>query len=177
MRLFIAVELPKEIKDELYKFQLKLKPFVKAVFVHKKNLHLTLKFLGDVKEDEVEEIKENLEKIKIKKFKASLNGTGIFPNEKFIKIIWISLKPENKVMELQKKVDEEMLGFFDKESRFSSHLTLARVKNVKDKKELLATLKSSELKGEFEIKEFSLIKSELSKDGPRYEIVETYSLE
>jgi len=175
--LFIAIELPKEIKDTLYEFQLKLKPFVKAVFVHKKNLHLTLKFLGDVKEDRVEGIKENLGKIKIKKFKASLNGTGVFPNEKFIKIIWISLKPEDKVMELQKKVDEEMLGFFDRESRFSAHLTLARVKNVKDKKELLEMLKSSKLKGEFEINEFSLVKSELSKDGPRYEVVETYSLE
>ena len=176
MRLFVAVELPKEIKDKLYEFQLKLKPVVKAVFVHKKNIHLTLKFLGEVERKKVEGIKEKLKNVQVKKFKAGLDGCGVFPNEKFIRVVWVGLKPKEKVMELQKKVDEELIEFSEQETRFVSHLTLARVKNVKDKKGLLETLKSVKLEGEFEINEFSLIKSELSKDGPRYEVVETYSL-
>lgn len=177
MRLFVAVELPKEIKDELYTFQLKLKPFLKAVFVHKKNLHLTLKFLGDVEEKKVEGIKRKLKEIKLKKFKVKLDGTGVFPNEKFIKIVWVGLSPEKKVMDLQKAVDGELIEFSERETRFVSHLTLARVKNVKHKKELLDLLKAMRVKGEFTISEFSLIKSELSKDGPSYTTLDTYNLE
>ncbi len=177
MRLFVAVELPKEIKDKLYDFQLKIKPFVKAVFVHKKNLHLTLKFLGEVEEKRLDGIKNKLKNVNVRKFKVRIEGTGVFPNEKFIRIVWVGLGPEEKVIELQKKVDEELIEFSEQETRFKAHLTLARVKHVKNKKNLLDFLKNSNIGGEFVVSEFSLIKSELTKDGPRYSVVETYALE
>jgi len=176
MRLFVAVELPKEIKDTLYEFQKELKPFVKANFVHKKNLHLTLKFFGEIQPEEVKEIQERLDKIKLSRFNLDLDEVGFFPNEKFINIIWVGLEPGNKIIKLQTLVDEETLGYGKKESKFKAHLTLARVKTIKDKKGLINIVREKKLEGNFLVENFYLMKSELSKDGPRYSVIKEYCL-
>jgi len=177
MRLFVAVELPKEIKDTLYEFQKDLKPFVKANFIHKKNLHLTLKFFGEIKDEMVKEIQERLSKVRFSKFNLSLDEIGFFPNEKFINIIWIGLEPGNKIIKLQTLVDEETLGYGKQESKFKAHLTLARVKSIKDKKGLINIVREKKLKGNLLVESFHLMKSELSKDGPKYSVLKTYSPE
>ena len=176
MRLFIAIDIPKEIKDKLYDLQKQIGgDLAKINWVHKKNLHLTLKFLGEVPESRLEEIKERLRIIKLKSFEVELNNLGVFPNENNIRVIWVDLKSEH-IYELQIKIDQELLDLFSKDTRFQSHLTLGRVKFVKNKEELKEKLKLK-IDGWFIVKEFKLIKSSLTREGPIYETIEEYKLE
>jgi len=177
MRCFISIDLPKEIKDYLFDLQRKINDNNSKVhFVAKKNLHLTLKFLGNIDDNLLKDVKERLSKIKFKKFRVKLDKVGVFPNENFIRVIWIGLKPAGKVIELQQKIDGELLDLFKKDQEFSAHLTLGRVKFIKNKKEFLEKLKIEIEDKEFEIGEFKLMKSELSKDGPKYFEIENYVL-
>ena len=178
MRLFIGIFLPEEILDYLYEVENKLKKNLPAKinWVSKKNLHLSIKFFGEISKDNLGLIKEKLNRIKFKSFKVKLDQIGVFPNENYVRVIWIGLKPAGKMIELQQKIDSELLDLFPKDQRFSAHLTLARVKFIKDKDEFKKNLKLETNEKEFEINEFCLVKSELSKNGPRYEILEKFKL-
>lgn len=176
MRLFVAVNLPKEIKDYAYNLQRKINTgLAKIKWVYKKNLHFSLKFLGEVEEKRIDKIKKRLSEIKFEPFKIKCSKIGFFPSEKDIKVIWLGIEPKEKFIKLQQKVDEALLDLFPGEQSFEIHLTLGRVKFVKKKKEFLGTIKEIEIEPiEFEIKNFQLMKSELNKSGPEYEIIEEF---
>jgi len=178
MRCFIAIKLPIEIKDYLFELQREIRSeYAKINFVHKKNLHLTLKFLGEINNKKIEVIKERLRKINFKHLKVSLNDIGFFPNEKSIRVVWISLKPINAVIELQQKIDSEILDLFNKDERFSNHLTLGRVKLIKNKEKFLERLRSLNIENKtFLINNFYLIKSDLKREGPEYIDLEVFEL-
>lgn len=169
MRVFIAIEVPFE--KEFKEFQEKIKEF--GGFNFPKQFHLTLKFLGEV--NEVEKIKEKLREIKFKPFKVRLGNIGVFPHEKRINIIWVSLIPDDKIKKLQKSIEDILESFFGREKReFKAHVTLARVKFVRDKEKLLESL-NTKINGEFKIDNFKLIKSELNSEGAKYTILEEYN--
>ena len=167
MRTFIAIDTPEEISNHLKELQKEITE--KATFPDK--FHLTLKFLGEIKEKEVEAIKEILSKIKFKPFKLKLNKIGVFPNEKRINVVWISFKDNRDLINLQNDVHKATIDH-KQDHPFSPHLTLARIKSVKDKKWFLDSLKHIKIKElEFTVDRFKLIKSELTPEGPVYTIL------
>ncbi len=176
MRAFIAIDTSDEVKDYLYNFQKKLKKdYVKVSWVHKKNLHATLKFIGEADEKQIEKAREVLRQIKFRPFKLKLKGIGFFPSSKEPRVIWIGLVPEEPLIQLQRKIDEELLALFAGEQKFQSHLTIGRIKFVKKADEFAKNakeLKVDEL--EFEVKSFQLMKSELSTSGPSYSLIEEF---
>ena len=152
MRVFIALDLPVEIIDKIKKIQDALPEFV-GKKTEIENLHLTLKFFGEVSEDKIKQIKECLRKIKFsprdypskddtavpsgepsprddsgepQKFQVSIDSIGVF-SEKIIRIIWLHL---TNCDALQKEIDNSLKEIFKPEERFMSHLTIARVKNA-----------------------------------------------
>ena len=177
MRAFIAIEMPKEIKEILLEAQKQINT-EKAKIRPAKAFHLTLKFLGEVDETKVEEIKQKLSEIKFDSFETSLTNIGVFPNESYVRVVWAGLDDsENKITNLQKEIDSKMetLGF-KKDIRFHPHVTLARVKFVKDKQDFIKDLKEIKIKKEsFQITEFKLIKSILTPEGPIYEDLGIFS--
>lgn len=177
MRIFIGIFLPKEILDYLYEVENKLKKELPAKinWVAKKNLHFNLKFLGQVDEKNINSIKERLDRIRFSSFKINLDKIGIFPNRTFIRVIWVDLKSK-ELGDLQKLIDYELLDLFPKEQDFVSHLTLGRVKSIQDKEKFKKELNVNIEKKEFEINEFCLVKSELHKEGPNYEVLERFKL-
>jgi len=176
MRVFIAVEMPEEIKKILLDAQKQINT-KEARIRPAKAFHLTLKFLGEVEEKKIENIKSALKTIKFKKFDTALTEIGVFPNENYIRVVWIGLNDsENKITSLQKEVDSkiEKLGF-KKDTRFHPHLTLARVKFVEDKQGFIKNLKEIKIeKKAFQITEFKLIKSILTPEGPVYEDISVF---
>ncbi len=177
MRAFIAIELDKECTDEIIKIQklLRKKVLFDGRFTESVNLHLTLKFLGEISEEKIEEVKKKLSEVNAEEFEAELGGIGVFSKD-FIKIIWIKLNGGG-IFQLQKKVDEALKNLFKPEERFMSHITIARVKKVGDKKGLIEYLKSIKPKKiRFKVDNFILKKSELLPDGPVYEDLESYNL-
>jgi len=171
MRAFIAIEMPEEIKEILLDAQKQINT-EKAKIRPTKAFHLTLKFLGEIEEKKVEEIKSALKEIKFEKFNTALTEIGVFPNESYIRVVWAGLDDsENKITNLQKEVDSkiEIIGF-KKDTRFHPHVTLARVKFVEDKQKFIKGLKEINIeKKSFQITEFKLIKSTLTGEGPVYE--------
>jgi len=176
MRLFIALDISEEAKKHLQESQKKLQTDNNKLTLAK-NFHLTLKFLGEVTPAKAEEIKKRLQNITFKQFTAMLDGTGVFPDEKYIRVVWVGIEPSDIIKTLQQKIDNALEGLFPKEKEFQQHITLARVKNVKDKKQFAEHIKKISITPvSFEIKEFKLIESKLQgKEGPLYTDLEVYS--
>ena len=175
MRVFISLKLSDEAIFEIKKIQKELAS--SGLFFGKlteaENLHLTLKFLGDIDEEKVQEVIKRLRSVKISKFNLRLGSVGVF-REHVLRIIWVCLLGAE---ELQRKIDMALEGLFKKEERFMSHLTIARIKKVSDKKKLFNSLEKIKIKEvEFEATTFDLMESELFQHGPRYRIIEEFSL-
>lgn len=172
MRIFIAIEIPDEIKKEIIEIQKHL-PAFKRKLTEEENLHLTLKFLGEIEENKIEEVKKRLREIKFKSFEAEIDKIGFF-DKRDRGIIWLNL---TNCENLQKEIDQKLKGLFEVEKRFMSHLTIARTKLIKNKKEFLEELKKIKIqKNNFFVKEFKLIESKLSEKGSEYSVIEDYKL-
>lgn len=177
MRLFVAIDLSDDIRDYLFDLEKNLNHDAKIRWVAKKNLHLTLKFLGYMDDSRIDDVKKRLKEVKFRRFSVALNKLGWFPGGSNISVLWIDVKPGEEVIKLQKEVDSNLLDMFSSEQRFYSHLTLGRVKNIKNKQAFLKRLQNVDIKKiGFEVKEFSLIRSQLTRDGPKYNILERYKL-
>ena len=169
MRAFIAVDIPKKIKKEVVKIQNSLPEF-KGKKTEQENLHLTLKFLGEVNQEALEKVKNKLKSIKFEQFETEIDSIGTFN----ARIVWLHMAG---CEELQRKIDGSLKGLFLSEKRFMSHLTIARVKEIKDKKSFLKELGKIKFdKIGFEVKEFKLKISTLTRKGPAYEDLEVYNL-
>ena len=176
MRAFIMIDLPKDIKDYLFNLREKIWDDAKIRWVGKKLIHQTVKFLGDVDNEKLEMVKEKLNEVKFESFGVSLSEVGYFPTQKDIRVLWVGLEPVNKIIELQHDIDMKLSDLFKRDNRFEAHITIGRVKNVKNKERFLKSLESLEInKFKFRVDNFKLVKSVLSKDGPRYFVIEEYN--
>jgi RNA 2',3'-cyclic 3'-phosphodiesterase len=170
MRCFISIEIPKEIKNKIIKIQAQLPNFV-GKKTEEENLHLTLKFLGEVNEQLLIDVKKRLSKINFDKLNLEIDSIGVF-NEDYIRIVWLHVR---EAEELQKEIDLSLKDLFRLEDRFMGHLTIARIKQVEDKRKFLDELEKIDFdKMKFSVDNFKLMKSNLTKNGPVYEVIEEY---
>lgn len=167
MRLFIAVEIPQNIKEKLIYIQKKL---VFNGFRRVKDFHITLNFLGDIADSKVPELINKLNEIKFNGFKAKTQEIGAFPNLHNPRIIWMGVTP-NYFIDLQKQVEVTVQEVgFSKEKRFHPHITLGRVRFLKNKQTFIKAVQEIKLaQSAFEVNSFELIKSTLTSNGPVYE--------
>jgi 2'-5' RNA ligase len=135
VRSFIAVELPDEVRKEIGKLQDSLKTgrqdFVK--WVSPDSIHLTLKFLGDIATDKVDEIIAAVEDsvAGIAPFTLHMDGLGVFPGLKRIQVVWVGLTGDiDNLRRIQKNIEENLfvLGYPEEEREFTPHMTLGRVR-------------------------------------------------
>lgn len=177
-RAFIAIEFGDEAIKEIARVQEVLEKWnFTGKMTELENLHLTLKFLGEIDDEKLMRVKEELRKIKMSGFELKLGKIGIFHHNRTPRIIWIKVLGK-EIYELQKKIDGALEGIFPKERRFMGHLTVARIKYVKDSKGFEGHVKKMGVKEvKFNVNEFKLKKSELKKIGPVYSDIECYKLE
>ena len=179
IRCFVAIDFPREVINEIERVQgeLRKKKIFHGKFVEGENLHLTLKFLGEINIKKIKEVKKRLREIDFPDFVGVLSELGVF-SQKFIRIVWIKILG-SCVFELQKKIDGVLSkgNLFKKEERFMSHLTIARVKQVFDRKLFLKELKKISVRNlKFDVWGFCLMKSELKPEGPVYSVLGEYRL-
>ena len=134
-RLFIAVDMPSVVIEELKRIQklLKKENLFRGRYVNPEHAHLTLKFLGDTDESKIPLIHERLKNIKHKKMKAHLGSLDLFTSSNNMpRVIFLSLIcPE--LNDLAQQIDDALSDLFPSESRpFVSHLTIARIKEISD---------------------------------------------
>ena len=174
MRLFIAIDIPEEIKNQIKEIKEQIKIDGKANFIDAEKIHLTLKFLGDVPDSQAEEIKQSLSKISFEPFEAITSELGVFPNENRIRVIWLGLKNHEHLKLLKQEIDKALPDFKD-DHDFHAHLTIARVKFLNNKQELLEQIKKIKIQPKtFKITNFKLYKSTLTPEGPIYEELGVY---
>ncbi len=172
-RAFIAIEFPDSVIKEIARVQ-ELLSGVKFTgkLTELENLHLTLKFLGEIDDSKVEAVREKLRGIKFDKMKLKLGKIGTFSIHGKLRIVWIKVEGKG-IYDLQKEIDDSLKEVFPAEERFMGHLTIARVKYIKDKKGFLSHIESVYVKPiGFECSEFKLKKSELKPIGPVYSDLE-----
>jgi 2'-5' RNA ligase len=180
MRMFAAVEVPEEIQQKVHAYAHELEGLFEGVkWVSPENLHLTLKFLGDVEPGQVDEIKDALDDAMSKygPFELGFADTGFFPSEKRPRVIWVGADGEiEQLVDMFQTLEGnlEPLGF-DREARtFSPHLTIGRVRKF-ERITVPPDLKHFEPVS-FTADTIALIKSTLTPQGPIYEKLHTCSL-
>jgi len=187
MRTFIAIELPKVILDSLALLEDRLKNTGADVkWVEPRNIHLTLKFLGEVDQQKLEKINEALKSISgdKKTFHMRVSSIGAFPKISSPRIIWVGIdKGDNETKEITEGLEEKLAKLdIPKEDRpFSSHITIGRVKSTLNRDKLIQELTAAEgiLKMgnlEFNVERITLFQSTLTPNGPVYNPLKTADL-
>ncbi len=177
VRSFISIDLEDEkilsrvesITSSLLSLGGDLKP------VERENIHLTLKFLGNVSASKLEEVRSALTQVAFPPFSLEIKGAGAFPNLKRMNVIWVGVGEGWSQVELIFEQIEKLLHqlSFSRETRaFSPHITVARVKSGRKRDEIAAFLGhlADESFGTFnvEVEKVRLKQSILSPSGPKY---------
>ncbi len=147
IRTFIATPLPEQVVSFIRELQREIKSYgLNVKWVRPENIHITLKFLGEIDKADVGRIGEAMAGAVKGSHPVSLagKGIGVFPGIKRPRVIWLGLRGETfPLIELQKRVDAalEDIGFPKEGRPFKAHLTLSRVKGKVDSKKLLDIMK------------------------------------
>ena len=178
MRAFIAINLSPEIKKELAGLQEDLaRSLADVKWVETENIHLTLKFLGEVTEEYIEKVKTTLDAAVSgsKPFEISLSGLGAFPGLDNPRVVWMGLEKGAREIEvIAKKIEDEFekLGFAKEERPFTAHLTIGRVRGSKNKDLLKSAIETRNAKHRTDnhqlVSSITLYQSTLTSSGPIY---------
>jgi 2'-5' RNA ligase len=187
MRAFIAIELPKELREFLSRMQDQLKTSGGDIkWVAPDNIHLTLKFLGEIDDEKFAKIVKIIEGVtkETLPFPMRISSIGAFPKIDYPRVIWTGVDKGDKeakqiVKELEAKI--EKLGIPKEERAFSSHITIGRTRSNLNREKLVAELKNLENKPggenlEFSVTKITLFKSTLTPKGPIYEVLQEANL-
>jgi 2'-5' RNA ligase len=174
MRLFVGIEVDDAVKRYIYDVSMALKAKLgrmRASWVREENYHITLMFIGEVPENEVDIIDEKLSTIDASKFSITLNVLGSFGKPP--RVLWLGVEENDTLRNLADQVNKLLGG---DTSRFHPHITLARIKsgvpcNFRD------TLNTTKVrKATWDVDRFVLFKSTLSPNGSVYTPIKTYAL-
>jgi len=180
IRAFIAVVPPDEVASSMERFLSRLRPMADYKWVNRSQLHLTLRFLGEIAPEVFEGIKTKLDDVRIPPFQISLDHSGAFPNASRAKVLWISGETgsnELKQMAAQTERIAVSCGLAPEARKFSPHLTIARARVEGSIPEnLIATMKDTPVFS-WQCADFVLMKSQLTPRGPIYTPVKKYQLE
>ncbi|MDG6221337.1 MAG: RNA 2',3'-cyclic phosphodiesterase [Candidatus Thermoplasmatota archaeon] len=181
-RAFIAVDVV--VSDKYREFQKELKDTgVRLKCVDSENLHLTLKFLGDIDNAKVSDIEKSIYRsvAGMQPIQCKLRGTGVFPNEENIKVVWVGMDGAESMMDIVESLEDELeqYGFPREDRAYIPHLTVARTKfdrsggSENNAPKLLPVIQkyAEEEFGAVRIDSVKLMKSELTPNGPVYGVV------
>jgi 2'-5' RNA ligase len=172
-RGFIAIDI--KATQQITTFEKEIeKTGADVKLVEPRNIHITVKFLGDTDENHIDAIEQSMKEsvLAVKPFPITLKGTGVFPNQNYMKVLWIGITDEGNIETIAHAIDEKLepLGFKKENRGVSPHLTVGRVKTARNKDQLLEVI------GNYKAVEFTiqnvqsitLKKSELTPKGPIY---------
>ena len=184
LRLFIAVPITSKLRRKFFNLVNQLKNTGTNVkWVEEGNFHLTLKFLGDTPSTKVNDIVEEVQKSLEghESIRLKFKGVGVFPNVRKPRVVWIGLSRGHKELADIAGVLEDVLeplGFEKEKRKFKSHLTIGRVrsnKGIGDLTREIIRLKEYD-GGNMKLTEIHLVKSELTRNGPVYTVLNRFPL-
>ena len=176
IRCFVAIPLPEDVLAEIGRVSRQLRDLsIDARFPRPESIHLTLKFLGDVRESAIPDILDTVKErvSRHEPFKVNVRKAGVFPHLANPRVVWLGVEPEEELRKVQSSVEDGLVevGFEKERRRFSPHLTLARIKSRRMIANLMHYVEvhgpSLELGG-FVVGTVILYRSELRPDGAVY---------
>ena len=186
MRCFVAIDIDENIKARLKRLQSELRqktalgrPEVKWVDVGL--IHLTLKFLGEVKDRRIMDVCKIVESVAAdyKSFTVDIGGVGTFGSA--ARVLWVGAGNSKPLLDLQKELDRNLTeaGFAADNKQFSGHLTLCRIKRAKAGRKLqsLAEDYADSALGTLRVDSICIYKSDLTSNGPVYTLISRNSLQ
>lgn len=176
IRAFIAVDLDERLKRELTRIQIRLKKAEADIkWAEPKNMHLTVKFLGDIAPENIDAIEEKLSDIanRFPAFHMDIGILGAFPKTELPKVIWAGVTKRAHILEMiSKELDQELEGLATapRDNQFMAHITLGSARSSKGLKELSALLKDARPPSGLsqKVKRITLFRSELFPKGTVY---------
>lgn len=176
-RLFVAIPLPDFVKERLTALQADL-PHLR--WTQAENLHLTLKFIGEVDEDFKDRIQTQLEAIQVKPFLLAVSGVGVFPERGNPAVLWAGFGSAHPhLFQLHKQIDDALFSIGIEPDRrvYRPHITLSRCKGVSRESLRPFLRKQADLEtAPFRVEHFELVSSELLSRGPVYQRLGSYAL-
>ncbi|MFQ6103494.1 MAG: RNA 2',3'-cyclic phosphodiesterase [Candidatus Glassbacteria bacterium] len=183
MRLFLAVLLPEDLKEALGHLITELSGTGASVkWVDPGNVHLTLKFLGEVeqwREPVIYEVSRLAAK-EVKPFRLKVENVGAFPSLKRPRVIWVGVGHSSHMATLHSRIEEgfQRIGFHLEKRAWTPHLTIGRVKGTWRLKSLESKLAQSHFAPyTFRVSGIHLVKSTLRPEGPIYTTLRNIPLE
>ena len=184
MRIFIGIKFDDSTHEEIERA---LQPFKKIStpikWVETKNIHLTLKFIGEVPGEKYSRIEDVLTStdFNVGAFDLEISGFGKFGRGKELNILWIGIVENEKLEDLYRRMEDALakIGIAKEERLFKPHLTVGRNKkqyNFKPVFELLQEKKNMFV-GKLRINSFQIFKSELFSSGPVYTILKEIAVD
>jgi RNA 2',3'-cyclic 3'-phosphodiesterase len=181
MRLFVALDIPGVVRNKLSAYMDRVREYAPdAKWARVEGLHVTLKFLGEVRDEKLPGIKAALAAVKAAPFEVAFEGIGFFPNPKSPRVFWAGVKAGPELPQLAKSVDDALspLGFQPEDKAYHPHLTLARARD----RELRALTPLLEAEappqfGTMTAREFFLYQSHTGRGGSKYTKLQAFRLE
>ena len=183
-RLFLAIAVPETVRAELQRLQLKLQPFLPpraARWIKPEQLHLTLKFLGNVPVADTDALSAAVRAVcaGAPRMRLRAEGVGFFPNARSPRVFWVDIKSmDGRLDDFQRQLELAAQPFAAKEDAkpFAAHVTLARFEKLREEQmnRLTAALAKREIFGEWTGEEVQLIKSSLQSSGALHAILDAF---
>jgi 2'-5' RNA ligase len=176
IRLFVAIPLPADIRARL---GLLSGGIPGAAWVEPENLHLTLRFIGEVEEPAVAEIAAALETVEAAPFSFALDGMGDFGSGKRLRALWVGVALNEALDHLQARIESALvrLGLEPEHRRFTPHVTLARLKGAPAHRARRYIMENGAFRaGPFPVQGFTLFSSFLSRNGAIHDPVAEFAL-
>jgi len=178
IRSFVAFDIDsKQVLNRLCEAQSNLlRSGADLNLVEPRNIHITLRFLGDITPSMVDKIGQEMQNITFKSFDVEIKGVGVFPNLRYAKVIWAGIqKGEEELGEIFGQLEPRLrlLGFAPDTKGFSPHLTIARVRSGRNKSELTTSVTEMNAFefGKVKAESLRLKKSVLTPKGPIYSVL------
>ncbi|MEM5875145.1 MAG: RNA 2',3'-cyclic phosphodiesterase [Candidatus Aenigmatarchaeota archaeon] len=171
VRCFLAIfPIKEEILEKIETLKREINKFFIGKAVERENTHITISFLGEIDEKDVEKIIIKIQNVvsELKSTTAFLNGIKLIPSDYYIRVIALEVLG---LEEISKKIEKYVGGDVK-----PPHLTLFRVKKIVDKKGLVDFCKKNSFLESFEVRDIKLMKSTLTKEGPIYEVIRSFQL-
>jgi 2'-5' RNA ligase len=176
-RLFIAIDLPEDVKDSIQDLYMAIPG---ARWVGSDQLHLTLRFIGDVDEPALERIVENLDTVNFEPFSIFPYGVGCFPLRRKPNVLWAGIKESPELRHLRAAVERAVVksGVEPDRRNFHAHITMARLGDDAPLSRITDFLQAHALfaAAPVEVCEFHLYSSTLNPDGAIHRIEATYAV-
>jgi 2'-5' RNA ligase len=175
LRLFVGIEFPPELKLRL---SLLCTGVAGAKWVDPGNLHLTLRFIGEIGEDLAADVDEALAQLKVRRFILQLAGTGVFGGNR-PHALWVGVERDPGLMQLHDKIEQALVrvGLMPEPRRYAPHVTLARLRDpVLDQLGQFLAAHAQFRADPLPVEQFSLIASFPTKAGSVYEDQADYPL-